>query len=107
MNESPPHSSAPDESHRADRHGEPPSLLRRLWLLPRRFLILLVRGYQAIVGPHVPPSCRFTPTCSEYAIEAIDRYGFLKGLILSVWRILRCHPLGGHGYDPPRWFGEH
>ena len=80
---------------------------KTIWYLPRRMLILLVRGYQLMISPFVGPgSCRYTPTCSQYAIEAIRGYGVIKGLILATWRILRCHPWGGWGYDPPRWFGE-
>ncbi len=74
--------------------------------LPRRLMIGLVRGYQLVLSPHLPRSCRFTPTCSEYAVQAFAQYGALKGSILTVRRLLRCHPWGGHGYDPPRWFGE-
>lgn len=62
--------------------------------------ILLIRFYQRCISPLTPPSCRFTPTCSQYALEAFQKYGPLKGLYLSVRRILRCHPLGGSGYDP-------
>ena len=66
----------------------------------------LVRGYQLIISPHLQSSCRYTPSCSNYAIEALQKYGAVKGFILAVWRILRCHPWAPHGYDPPRWFGE-
>ncbi|MDQ7040886.1 MAG: membrane protein insertion efficiency factor YidD [Rhodothermus sp.] len=79
---------------------------RFLWNLPRRLLIGLVRGYQLVLSPHLPASCRYIPTCSNYAIEALQRYGAIKGLLLTLWRLARCHPWGGHGYDPPRWFGE-
>ncbi len=68
-------------------------LLTALLLLPIRF-------YRAYISPLKPPSCRFTPTCSQYAMEAILKHGPFKGLYLSVRRILRCHPWGGHGYDP-------
>lgn len=81
-------------------------MLRRLTHLPRQFLLGLVRIYQLIISPHLPSSCRYTPSCSNYAVEALQKYGAVKGLILSVWRILRCHPWAPHGYDPPRWFGE-
>lgn len=65
-----------------------------------RALILIARGWQ--IGPSriLPPSCRFAPSCSAYAIEALSRYGALKGGWLALRRILRCHPFGGHGYDP-------
>lgn len=63
-------------------------------------LLLPIRFYRAYISPLKPPSCRFTPTCSQYAMEAILKHGPFKGLYLSVRRILRCHPWGGHGYDP-------
>ena len=63
-------------------------------------LILPIRFYQLIISPLFPPSCRFTPTCSQYAIEAIRRHGPLKGLWLALRRLSRCHPWGGSGYDP-------
>jgi putative membrane protein insertion efficiency factor len=66
----------------------------------KKVLIGLVRWYQRRLSPLTPPSCRFTPTCSAYAIEAIERFGALKGTWLAIKRILRCHPWGGHGYDP-------
>ncbi len=71
-----------------------------------RMLVGFVRGYQRFVSPALPPSCRFTPTCSQYAVEALRKYGAARGTVLAVWRVLRCNPWGGHGYDPPRWFGE-
>lgn len=63
-------------------------------------LILPIRFYQLSISPLFPPSCRFTPTCSQYAIEAIRRYGPFKGLWLALRRLSRCHPWGGSGYDP-------
>ena len=63
-------------------------------------LILPIRFYQKYISPLTPPTCRFTPTCSHYAIEAIRKHGPFKGLALAVWRILRCNPWGGSGYDP-------
>ena len=65
-----------------------------------RMLIAPIRFYQLCISPHTPPSCRFTPTCSNYAIEAIRKHGPIKGTALSAFRILRCNPLGGSGYDP-------
>ena len=62
--------------------------------------ILLIRFYQKCISPLKPPSCRFTPTCSQYAIEAIRKYGPIKGCWLAAKRIGRCHPWGGSGYDP-------
>ena len=63
-------------------------------------LILPIRFYQKFISPLTPATCRFTPTCSHYAIEAIRKHGPFKGLALAVWRILRCNPWGGSGYDP-------
>ena len=63
-------------------------------------LLFPVLFYQRFISPMTPPSCRFTPTCSQYAIEALQKHGPLKGLYLAIRRILRCHPWGGHGYDP-------
>jgi uncharacterized protein len=63
-------------------------------------IIWLVRGYQRFISPLFPPSCRFTPTCSQYAVEAIDRFGTIKGGYLATRRIVRCHPFHPGGYDP-------
>ena len=60
----------------------------------------LIRAYQLIVAPVLPPSCRFYPSCSHYAAEAVERHGPWRGLVLALRRLLRCHPWGGHGYDP-------
>ena len=62
--------------------------------------ILLVRFYQVAIPPLKPPPCRFSPTCSTYALEALKKYGLLKGGRLALRRIMRCHPWGGSGYDP-------
>lgn len=77
-----------------------------LFRIPRLLLIGLVRAYQLLLSPHLGSACRFQPTCSEYAVQAFREYGAIRGLILTVYRLGRCHPWGGHGYDPPRWFGE-
>ena len=63
-------------------------------------LIGLVRCYQLCISPLTPPACRFTPTCSQYALEALRKYGPIKGTWLTVRRLVRCHPWGGSGYDP-------
>lgn len=63
-------------------------------------LIQPIRFYRKFISPLKPPTCRFTPTCSQYAIEAIRKHGPFKGVALAVWRILRCNPWGGSGYDP-------
>ena len=62
--------------------------------------ILLVRFYQVAISPLKPPTCRFSPTCSTYALEALKKYGLLKGGRLALRRIMRCRPWGGSGYDP-------
>lgn len=71
--------------------------LRYILSLP---FILLIRLYQLIISPWLGPSCRFTPTCSHYGIEAFKKYGPVKGFWLTMKRILRCNPWGGSGYDP-------
>ena len=60
----------------------------------------LIKLYQWIISPWLGPKCRFTPTCSQYALEAFKRFGLFKGFWLSIKRISRCHPWGGHGFDP-------
>lgn len=66
----------------------------------RKLFILPIRFYQLCISPLFPPSCRFTPTCSAYAIEAISRHGVFKGLLLAAKRLMKCHPWGPSGYDP-------
>jgi len=68
--------------------------------LPQRVTLHLLRGYKAIVSPLFPPACRYVPTCSEYAIEAVERFGVLRGGLLALGRLLRCHPFVKGGYDP-------
>ena len=68
--------------------------------LPRRSAMFLVRGYKALISPMLPPSCRFTPTCSSYALTSLERYGVIRGGWLAVKRIGRCHPWNPGGYDP-------
>ena len=63
-------------------------------------MMLPIRFYRTFISPLTPPSCRFTPTCSEYAIEAITKHGPFKGTWLAIKRVLRCRPGGGSGYDP-------
>ena len=66
------------------------------------FLVSIIRLYKYLISPLLPGSCRFVPTCSEYASDAITRYGAVKGLYLAVRRILRCHPWHPGGFDPVR-----
>lgn len=63
-------------------------------------LVGLVRAYRWGIAPFLIPSCRFAPSCSAYALESLQRFGALRGTYLATWRILRCHPWGGAGYDP-------
>jgi len=74
--------------------------MRKLKSLPKRFLLQLVRLYRSSISPLHQPCCRFTPTCSQYAMEAIEKYGALKGGYLAFRRILRCNPFHKGGYDP-------
>lgn len=63
-------------------------------------MIALIRFYQGAISPHFAPTCRFTPSCSQYGVEAIRKHGAIKGGWLAIKRIGRCHPWGGHGHDP-------
>ena len=68
--------------------------------MPRNCALALLRGYKYVISPLLLPSCRYTPTCSEYAAEAIELHGLLRGLALAAWRLLRCHPFVRGGFDP-------
>lgn len=68
--------------------------------IAKQITLRLLRGYKAIVSPWLPASCRYVPTCSEYAMEAVERFGVLRGGVMAVGRILRCHPFVRGGYDP-------
>ncbi|MGG5578768.1 membrane protein insertion efficiency factor YidD [Myroides sp. C15-4] len=72
-------------------------MLRKILIAP---FLLLVRFYQGGISPFFPPTCRYTPTCSHYTVEALQKHGLFKGGWLAVKRILRCGPWGGKGYDP-------
>jgi putative membrane protein insertion efficiency factor len=72
----------------------------RLREVPRRIVMLPIRGYQKFISPGLPPSCRFSPSCSQYALEAVSKHGALKGLWLGARRLVRCHPFNPGGYDP-------
>ena len=69
-------------------------------MILKKFLIFLISIYRRYISPLFPPSCRFQPTCSQYALEAIDRFGAITGSYLAMKRILRCHPFHKGGYDP-------
>ena len=66
----------------------------------KKVALWLIRFYQKHISPYRKPCCKFVPTCSEYAVEAYEKYGFFKGTRLTVWRILRCNPFSKGGYDP-------
>jgi uncharacterized protein len=66
----------------------------------RRVVVQPVRGYQRLISPALPRRCKYHPTCSAYAVQAIESYGILRGAVLAAWRVLRCNPLSHGGYDP-------
>jgi putative membrane protein insertion efficiency factor len=66
----------------------------------RTLLIALIRAYQRFISPYLPPSCRFYPSCSQYALEAVGKYGVVRGVWLALRRLLRCHPFHPGGFDP-------
>ncbi len=78
--------------------------MKRIWsgivAIPKLLLLLLIKFYRLAISPLLPATCRFIPTCSEYGLVAVKRFGFLKGLYLTCRRIIRCRPGGGRGYDP-------
>ncbi|HEB60496.1 MAG TPA: membrane protein insertion efficiency factor YidD [Phycisphaeraceae bacterium] len=90
----------PDEKGKGKRASLPRRLVKFVVSLPSHGCILLIRIYQVSLGPFLGGQCRFQPTCSYYAIDAYREHGFWKGSYLAMKRILRCHPLGGSGYDP-------
>lgn len=85
--------------------------MRRLWAsgfrlqallrnAPEAILLGLLRGYKRLISPMLLPSCRYVPTCSEYAAEAVERYGAIRGAMMALFRLLRCHPFAHGGFDP-------
>ena len=66
----------------------------------RKVLVAPIRGYQRFISPALPRSCKYHPSCSEYAVQAIRTYGVLRGLVLAAWRVLRCNPWSHGGVDP-------
>lgn len=83
-----------------DRNSFVHKVLKLLSNTLSTLLLLPIFFYRAVISPLTPPSCRYTPTCSKYAIEAIRKHGPIKGFLLAIKRISRCHPWGGSGYDP-------
>ncbi len=83
-----------------DKNNTHKNPLRDLGFILSLPFIALIKIYQWIISPVLGPKCRFTPTCSQYAAEALKRHGVFKGLWLAIKRVSRCHPWGGSGYDP-------
>ena len=73
--------------------------MKKIFVFP---LVIIIKLYQFIISPLTPPSCRYSPTCSQYALGALKKYGIIKGVSLTFKRIIKCHPWGGHGHDPVR-----
>jgi putative membrane protein insertion efficiency factor len=71
-------------------------------MLGRTVIVAAIEGYRRGISPMLPPRCRFLPSCSEYAQEAVRRHGVLRGGLMALWRLLRCQPWGGGGFDPVR-----
>ncbi|HTB49797.1 MAG TPA: membrane protein insertion efficiency factor YidD [Solirubrobacteraceae bacterium] len=82
-----------ERAHDVDRGRRPHRLMRKLVLAP----IVL---YQRLISPALPRRCKYEPTCSRYAVQAVREYGILRGLVLAMWRLLRCNPWSHGGYDP-------
>ena len=74
--------------------------MKRIKTIINTPFLLLIFMYQKLISPYLGPKCRFTPTCSQYSVESIKKYGPIKGIYISLIRILKCHPWGGSGYDP-------
>ena len=77
-------------------------IVRVVWQLPSRMLVSLARLYQRSLSTFLGGQCRYIPTCSEYFIEALEKYGAVRGGAMGLWRIMRCHPFSKGGYDPVR-----
>lgn len=69
-------------------------------MIARGLVLRVIRGYKRFVSPLFPPSCKFSPSCSQYTMEAVEKYGVLKGGFLGAWRLLRCNPFSKGGFDP-------
>jgi len=69
----------------------------------QKLVLFLLRGYKWAISPMFPPACRYVPTCSEYAMDAVVHHGVARGSLMTVWRLLRCHPFARGGYDPVKF----
>lgn len=93
---------AETNAHRATTAwGKVEPLVRLLCRGLVALMVAVIRVYQRVISPGLRPCCRFTPSCSAYAVESLRRHGPIKGLLKGLWRICRCHPLASGGYDPP------
>lgn len=75
-------------------------ILRILFNIPKNLLLAFILFYKACISPIFPSCCRFEPTCSQYGLECVRKFGFIKGIVLIIKRLKKCHPFGGRGYDP-------
>ena len=76
------------------------NIMKKLFNIPTGIATALVKAYKMIISPYLPKSCRFYPSCSTYSIESFKRYGFIKGMFLTIERIIRCNPFNPGGFDP-------
>jgi putative membrane protein insertion efficiency factor len=76
------------------------AVIRRLALLPRALLLGILKLYQRVVSPALPQRCKYAPSCSEYAVQAVRELGVIRGSVLAAWRVVRCNPFSHGGYDP-------
>lgn len=84
----------------AGSHGSPPDTRRTASRVARSVVIAPIVVYRRVLSPALPQRCKYEPTCSRYAVDAVKEYGILRGLVLGVWRLLRCNPWSHGGYDP-------
>lgn len=91
---------SPEENSGEMTNDQRPTTNDKWKIFVRKFFLLPVYFYRVFISPLTPPACRYTPTCSQYMVEAVLKYGIFKGGWLGIKRICRCHPWGGSGYDP-------
>lgn len=88
------------EAAKLESQASQGNLAHRIGRLPAGLMILVIEFYRRYISRFSPPSCRFTPTCSRYALDSLRRYGLIRGCWLATWRVLRCNPFHPGGYDP-------
>lgn len=96
-------SDRPEQQPEQQPEQPPPQFDDQSETLPVKVALSMLRFYKTGISPLMPPSCRFQPTCSSYAVDAYTRYGVAKGTIMTAWRLFRCTPWGDRGYDPAVW----